>query len=368
MPPRDLAALLLYPATHAQVLETRERTWPHWGGSTTLEQYLQCCERMDEMEHTRDGRIMTWVLAPRDPTTLDFMCACETYKRTGLVAYPSPDGPNKVNETPCYGIASAYIPEAKRRKGYEQHRMCLLHWVISSCDDFVEFPKEWGVPPPKVDGAGGAAFSVLYSAVGEDFYGNAGVQAEDKAGQMEKVPGRVEESPGWKWVEEGDLDEMWREDAGFIKNSLEGTPRSDPSYETPSPTAFVSALPDRGVGSFQVVRSLLVSGHAVPLKVWGIRKENIGDERRATETFPELLENIKEAAQSAGLEKVEVWNLPRYLDGLAEGEGNEDGKKYEPTRGLPVIKWYRGRGETRDVEWSFNERLIYGTGSAGAEV
>ncbi|KAG1887868.1 hypothetical protein F4604DRAFT_1645640 [Suillus subluteus] len=398
MSSHDLAALSLYPATPAQVLETRERTWPHWGGSTTLEQYLQHYERMDEMEHARDGRMTTWVLAPRDdPTTLDFMCACETYKRTGLVAYPSPNGPNKVNEAPCYGIASVYTPEAKRRKGYGQHMMRLLHWVISSCDDFVEFPKEWGVPPPKVDGAGGAAFSVLYSAVGEDFYGDAGVQAEGKGGgwevrtpwswawevrgQMEKAPRRVEESPGWKWVEEGDLDEMWTEDAEFIKNSLEGTPRPDTSYETPSPTAFVSALPDRGVGSFQVVRSLLASGHAVPLKVWGIRKENTGDERWATyatwaanmwsmptlivtrlaatrETFPGLLEKIKEAARSAGLEKVEVWNLPRDLDGLAEGEGNEDGKKYERTRGLPMIKWY-GRGETRDVEWFFNERFCW---------
>jgi hypothetical protein len=101
--------------------------------------------------------------------------------------------------------------------------MRLLHWVISSCDDFVEFPKEWGVPPPKVDGAGGAAFSVLYSVVGEDFYRDAGVQADGKGGgwevrapwswawevrsQMEKASGMVEESPGWKWVEKGDLDE-----------------------------------------------------------------------------------------------------------------------------------------------------------------
>lgn len=58
------------------------------------------------------------------------------------------------------------------------------------------------------------------------------------------------------------------------------------------------------------------------------------------ETFPGLLEKIKEAARSAGLEKVEVWNLPRDLDCLEEGEGNEDGKKYVRTRGWPMIKWY----------------------------
>ncbi|KAG0691641.1 hypothetical protein DFH29DRAFT_1015966 [Suillus ampliporus] len=180
------------------------------------------------------------------------------------------------------------------------------------------------------------------------------------------------------WVE--DLDEMWREDARFIKDSLERAPRSDPSYDTLSPTAFVSALPNGGVGSFQVARSLLVSEHAVPLKVWGIRKVVGGNEKGETyatwaadmrftptlivtrltatrETFPELLEKMKEAALNAGLEKVEVWNLPGNLDGLAEEESEGDGKKYVRTRGWPLIKWY-GRGETRDVEWAFNEKYL----------
>lgn len=106
-------------------------------------------------------------------------------------------------------------------------------------------------------------------------------------------------------------------------------------------------------GSFQVARSLLVSDHTVPLKVWGIRRETTGDGKvtyatwaadmrftpklivtRLTatkETFPELLEKMKEAAWSAGLNKVEVWNLPKELDGLAEGEGDGDGRKYIET-------------------------------------
>ncbi|KAG2749102.1 hypothetical protein P692DRAFT_20953555 [Suillus brevipes Sb2] len=98
--------------------------WLDWGGSTTLDQNFQRYERMDEMEHARDGRMITRVLALRDDhATLGFMCACEMYKCTGLVAYSSPDILNKVNVAPCSGIASVYAPEAKRRKGYVTGKM-----------------------------------------------------------------------------------------------------------------------------------------------------------------------------------------------------------------------------------------------------
>lgn len=36
------------------------------------------------------------------------------------------------------------------------------------------------------------------------------------------------------------------------------------------------------------------------------------------ETLPELLKKMKEVAQSAGLEKVVMWDFPRDLDGMVE--------------------------------------------------
>lgn len=48
---------------------------------------------------------------------------------------------------------------------------------------------------------------------------------------------------------------------------------------------------------------------------------------RLAATREGLLEKMKKAARSAGLEEVEIWNLnvPKDLDGLEfEGEGNED--------------------------------------------
>lgn len=74
----DLASLSLFPARRAQVEETWRRTWPQWGGTLSLTEYLAREADMESMDHAKDGKLITWVLAPRgDPTTLDFMCSCE---------------------------------------------------------------------------------------------------------------------------------------------------------------------------------------------------------------------------------------------------------------------------------------------------
>lgn len=95
-PPVGLAELSLFPANRQQTIESRRRTHPQWSRGLSMEVYLRRDERLDELEHAKDGRMTTWcvllpffrsiqsdsrsrVLAPRDdPQTLDFLCACET--------------------------------------------------------------------------------------------------------------------------------------------------------------------------------------------------------------------------------------------------------------------------------------------------
>lgn len=58
--PHELASLTLFRATPAQVLESRRRTWPEWGGVLTEEQYLERDNQMDGMEHAANSKMITW--------------------------------------------------------------------------------------------------------------------------------------------------------------------------------------------------------------------------------------------------------------------------------------------------------------------
>jgi hypothetical protein len=81
----DLASLSLFPATRAQTIESRERSHLEWARGLSMEDFLRRDEIMEGYEHAENGRLTTWVLAPRaDPETLDFFCACE---RLGLFGY-----------------------------------------------------------------------------------------------------------------------------------------------------------------------------------------------------------------------------------------------------------------------------------------
>lgn len=93
----ELSSLTLFPATPAQVVESRRRTFKEWGRTMTEEEYRRRDETMDHHEHAADGKLITWsvrliwhqymhsdniylrVLCPVDESaTLDFRCSCET--------------------------------------------------------------------------------------------------------------------------------------------------------------------------------------------------------------------------------------------------------------------------------------------------
>jgi len=56
----DLASLSLFRATPAQVEESRRRTWPQWGGTLSLTEYLARYAELDLVEPAKDGRLITW--------------------------------------------------------------------------------------------------------------------------------------------------------------------------------------------------------------------------------------------------------------------------------------------------------------------
>ena len=52
--------LALFPATPAQITESRTRSFVEWRRSMTLEEYLSRDAIMDEGEHAVNGKLTTW--------------------------------------------------------------------------------------------------------------------------------------------------------------------------------------------------------------------------------------------------------------------------------------------------------------------
>ena len=151
-------------------------------------------------------------------------------------------------------------------------------------------------------------------------------------------------------------------------------PGSNPDYDIEIPTAFVTYLPDEGVGSFNIFRSMFAVDGIVSMDFWGIEREGNPDQPTyatwtvdtiplppvlvitrlsATEAdFPGLVKKIQEISRKNGIRKMEAWNIPSYLLGAVEKTG---GKTFARKKRLPSIKWYGG-GETADIEWVFNEK------------
>ncbi|KAG0694248.1 hypothetical protein DFH29DRAFT_815558 [Suillus ampliporus] len=384
-PKVDLASLSLFRATRAQIEESRHRSFPHWGGTLSLTEYLARDDMMGCGEHAKDGKHITWVLAPRnDPTTLDFMCACETYKRTGLVAYPSssPSEPNSVHEASGYGVANVFTPPSKRGRGYARRMMSLLHWVNASRTNLPKFPEAWGAPPEEVADSGDGLFSVLYSDVGEEFYRLAGPGGNEGGGwelreaisTIWEVGTEEGDDEGWTWLTHEKLDGLWERDAARIKKELANIPTSDSSYKVEHPAAFVTYLPANGVCGFHIPRSTYASDFSIAGRFWGVQSTSDPDTYASwsidvrpppptlivtrlcasEETFPRLISKIKQAARRSGIGKVEVWNLRVGLKEVAEKTG---GRTFERNDHLPQIVWY-GPGATGNVEWAYNEKWV----------
>lgn len=57
----ELSSLSLFPANHEQTIESRRRTFPHWGRGLTEETYLERDSRLSYLEHAKNGKLVTWL-------------------------------------------------------------------------------------------------------------------------------------------------------------------------------------------------------------------------------------------------------------------------------------------------------------------
>ncbi|KAJ7071595.1 hypothetical protein C8F01DRAFT_1111167 [Mycena amicta] len=375
--PFDLSTISVYPATHEQTIESRRRTQNEWSRGLTLEEHLARDAAQEHLEGSLGGRFMTWVLAPRDdPTTIDFKCACETFKRTGLVYNPSVGA---IEEVTCYAIASLFTPADKRGQGFGRHMMSLLHWVLA--DETLlparDFPVDkWGGPPPKVDGLRNGRFTALWSDVG-DLYSTCGPFSAEEKGWVIRgistIMWDVDESlflnpidpvSDWIRLDNAGVSKLWEADAETIHHDL-----------TTGKQLSFAFQPSNGVASFQHRRlDMYLERLDNPPNTLGVISEDrqtyatwaidprppvprlvVTRLRAGAQGFESLVSKIFEVARKHDVKTIEIWGLSKELQNAARKLG---ARVYERDDHLPAFKWY-GKEAEAEVAWAFNERFCW---------
>ncbi|KAF9078124.1 hypothetical protein BDP27DRAFT_1441423 [Rhodocollybia butyracea] len=418
----DPSTLSLFVATPQQTEISRRRTGvTPWGSGMTLDEYIQRDLDLEKSECGKDGKHTTWVLAPRsDPETLDFLCSCETFRRTGLVVMAKDDfeasnaaskkGSGSVVEVECYGIASVFTPPQNRKKGYAHLMMSLLHWVIAEhVLPSNAFPTlVWGqqpAPPPELK-MGQAAFSCLWSDVG-DFYETCNPDVADRT-KRNGWTGRGTRTTRWRPKHDlnstgstfGDLESRWLNEAEVKQLMMHDSERMGEElyrywlHSTAETKAVFTFLPSDGVEAFQRER-LRHFWEKEGIDRWGVTLSGTHTSGGALIAFatwtlelrppaprtlvitrlyapePEYVAHILWKVWEYSIEHdiavVEAWNFPEHL----RGEGYEHARRwfspvqekeeFERAEHLPAFKFYDSSSKLggHQVEWLFNEKFCW---------
>ncbi|EUC56992.1 hypothetical protein RSOL_206730 [Rhizoctonia solani AG-3 Rhs1AP] len=360
--------LTIKPASKSQVFEAETRSSVEWAKWLSLEQYLSRCEEGLTQDHAKDGKLTSWVLVPaNDPETLDFFCACETYRRDTFIL---PKGETTAIPGIGFGIAAVFTPARYRGKGYAGRMMNLLHFAIAKPEGIPSFPSTWGLAPPfRLEQP--CEVSVLYSDVGK-FY--------ERCAPGEGVGWTIVDPMTTEWVVEADgnktapasVELLSRDDAiKAVAGDLDLF-KKDLESKGPSERIHFGFQPTAAWCSFQMhwddKHPLYMSS---PPSFWGA-KTKVGEEthfivwqyeaspkpkliilytRATPETFPDLFEAARSVCRAEKHGAIETWNLDEALVPIG---GQLGGRTYERGEHLPAMKWY---GEPGEVVWVGNNKL-----------
>ncbi|KAK0488918.1 hypothetical protein IW261DRAFT_382539 [Armillaria novae-zelandiae] len=376
----SLSSLSIFPATPAQVQESRRRSFLQWGGPMSKEEYFHRGTEVEQGESAANGKLTVWVLSPRDdPESLDFKCSCMTFRRKGLVVRRSNSDSIVLEEVSCHGLAAVFTPERFRRQGYAKHMVRLLHWVLAiDLSSFPPFPEAWGSPPQRPTGVHPGHFSALWSDVG-DFYRSCGptdniegwVLMDASTTIWDVNPDAPADSVSdekWRWLAVEDIQMMYPVDEEKLKQDLIAKSAALDSGKT-----LLTFLPGEGVEMFQRTRSEYFWGKLESTVTrWGV----ISDDESAfatwtferppktllvtrlwvnQENFGDLVAVLKYVARRHGMERIEIWCLPDALKSVAQSHG---AIHFERKEHPPALKWY-GPESSTDVVWLNRERFCW---------
>lgn len=267
-----------------------------------------------------------------------------------------------------YTIAAVFCPEENRGKGYARQMLKLVHYAVGDPAGLPPWPGAWGAP--LAESLADAKFSVLYSAIGDTFYGTCRIgdgpasrvgwvehPQDTRTWTIQVQPGSAIVNDGlWEWLGRGDTVKLEEELAQRFREDL-------PKQGDPSKTR-VAILPG-GMMDYQIWRFLeMWPDFASPR--FGCILPPDANGRRPLFTYtavasgpdaPQTLEimhvqqpvpwkAIRAAAVHHGADKVKIWT---DFDGWDKEEG---GVSVEKNEDCPSIAEY-GLGS---VDWQFNDK------------
>lgn len=335
-------------ATKEQERVAWSRSHSEWGKTMALENYLDREELQQETQLVKES-LHPWVLVPKDdPKTLDFLCACESFRRKALVVVPSESTPREVY---AHGIASVFCPTQNRKKGYAAHMMKLLGGRLRNDDN---------------------AFSYLYSDVG-NFYERAGWFVPEGAARELKILigslGTTDKDV--TLLEETDIDPIIEKDLETIKKEMKAMATNGVSKAIVCPLPSIAGyhwnivrenfyadlmkLPKFKHRGAKIGQNFIFWNHDIPsnvLYVLRLRSDNVKDTTA-------LLAAADAEAKQTNLKHVAVWtgSKPFHDEGILKGL---DIPVQERTSSLPAVAWYLAdAGQNGNIDWYINERALW---------
>ncbi|KAK8850684.1 hypothetical protein IAR55_004604 [Kwoniella newhampshirensis] len=353
-----------------QKIQTRKNHWSNWGAPLgfTEQGWVDRFAQMEQHAWAERDRYVTWALVRKDdPTSTDMLAHCEIFKRKSIAANP---GSSQVKEVFSYGIASVFTPPPNRGKGYARILLRMLHYVIAPPTLLPPFPSHWGTAPD-IGGFRDAAFSVLYSGVGDKYYATCrrGDGESSQAGwvrhkvtlrtwKVSTIEGEETGQEGWEWLGADSL--------GSLEEAIEQEMIQGLGKDASDRYRF-AILPSWSLFKVHALRSeISPASKKYPGRPYGLvlPATNGNDESQrpfATWTFPEgeaaeptlevtcarhavPFEAIQTAARKAGCRKISMWG--------STGDWDKYGPELDENEPVPCYVVYGRKAEECDWNWA----------------
>lgn len=357
----------------------RERIWkgthPQWGAALKLEDYI--AREYDNMKAplARDGGVTSWMLTDGNmkPDERPILSSCETYKKRALVS--DPENNAKVRDGTAHGVASVFTFPEYRKRGYGRKLISLLAEELRSRQQKNE---------------GDADFSVLWSDVGPDFYGNLGWKAYRSTYLEFPVKDAVPPAdPAVKPLTMDDIPELAARDEEIVRTKVASSTAPASAAVIPDIDTIqwhmnrVNFMCNRIFSRTPAIRGALYTPPDAPnSRIWAtwtcsfyggldepeknvvrILRLAIEDESISDETLAKGIEAIAGFVQKEAKEwlcsKVELWNPEERIRRVTEGIESLGAKfVVRENNNLASLNWF-GKNSDQEVEWIVNERFAW---------